>query len=178
MSNEHGSAVRVKRGGFRQSCRSIAFAVVGVGILFLLMHSLSKSPGAELAAQGRADQTGMEADAGVQDPPWGESLNGVQFRLQTKHNTWQSWQQPIVVLEIRNVTPQAIPAAQLQQRLPPDRRTGLTLMRRPAPTLSEAELYRLEVRWRPGAEVVRELKSGDTFRLPLVILSTSLTATN
>ena len=127
---------------------------------------------AAVVAQDRADQAAADADAGVQDPPWGETLNGLQYRLRTERSTWQSWQQPSSWSKFATRPSRRSRRRNCGSGCRPDRGTGLTLMRHPAPTLSEAELYGLEVRMRPDADAVPELKPGDTFRLPLAILAT------
>ena len=77
---------------------SVARVAAVMGVLSLLAASGGRTTAA-VVAQDRADEAAAEADVGVQDPPWGETLNGLQFRLRTERTTWQSWQQPIVVVE-------------------------------------------------------------------------------
>ncbi|MDA1053770.1 MAG: hypothetical protein O3C40_25255, partial [Planctomycetota bacterium] len=173
----------LRSGSLRSGASLVAVSVVTLVAVMLVTAQLGhRMRIGEVAAWAQADagtadtigQPDRSLDDGILDPVWSEPLDGLEVRLRTERTTWQSWQQPVVVLDVRNAGEKTIPAADLRRRVPVDRRNGLMLMRKPTAVPPESTYLRLEIQVRFDVDSIPDLQPGETFSLPIALASTFL----
>ncbi|HLQ43755.1 MAG TPA: hypothetical protein VK137_03420, partial [Planctomycetaceae bacterium] len=143
-----------------------------VAVKFFHRDSAVPAVSAEDRPDGQAADVGD--DDGVENSPWGESANGLQFRLRAERLTWQSWQRPVVVLDVRNSSKETIPAEKLQSLLTLQRHyDGPLMIHKPTDQSRQSRYWDREVQVEVAVGTLTELKPGDSLSLPIAIQSAS-----
>ncbi len=108
-------------------------------------------------------------------PPWGEPVDGLQYRLRAQRRTWQSWERPIVVLDVRNVSPDTITQDQLAERLLL-RERGPMLLQKRLENFSQSRPYDLGLDVQYDSSKLTELRPNQSISIPITIVGVAQSA--
>lgn len=108
---------------------------------------------------------------GVEDPPWGAPVDGLQYRLRAERLTWPSWQRPVVLLDVRNASQALIPAKTLQELLTLKYHLRGPLILRKPKDPAETEDFEYEIKVEADPQSLTELKPGESQSLPVALRS-------
>ncbi len=121
-------------------------------VILIALHSLSSSL----------------AQTPDSDPPWGEVVDGLQFRLRAEQTVWPFWKRPIVIVDIRNRSDTLIKAKDLADRLFV-RGRGPTVLQKKLESFPQTGPYTWNVDIEFDQDLIGDLEVEQSLSIPLTI---------